>query len=179
MSRLLSFAGASLDAIAAAFKAAIALLLLVMLAINSANILSRSFLGEAYDWVFHWTMLMFVWMTCLGAYVYIRENRDVVVDIIAVRMPLPVRPALAVFADMTGLLFMYMVLSPALKLTAMQTGNMETIALPIYVTSLPLFISALCLVAHFCVHVLLVLTGRLDPYPQSAPHDGLDAGHAK
>ncbi len=179
MSRLLSFVGACLDAIAAAFKAAIALLLLVMLAINSANILSRSFLGEAYDWVFHWTMLMFVWMTCLGVYVYIRENRDVVVDIIAVRMPLPVRRALAVFADMTGLLFMYMVLSPALKLTAMQTGHMETIALPIYVTSLPLFISALCLVVHFCVHALLVLTGRFDPYPQSAPHDGLDAGHAK
>ncbi len=179
MTRLFSVTGAGLDAIAAVFKAAIALLLLVMLAMNMVNILSRSFLGDAFDWVYHWTMLMFVWMTCLGVYVYMRENRDVVVDLVAARMPLPVRRGLAIFADMTGLLFMYMILSPAQELMAMQTGHMETVALPIYVNSLPLFLSAACLVVHFCLHALHVLTGEINPYPRTPPGDLLEAGQSK
>lgn len=179
MGRTLSLAGAVLDATAVVFKAAIAFLLLVMLAINFANIFSRSLLGHAYDWVFHWTMLMFVWMIFLGVYVYMRENRDVVVDLIAARMPLSIRRLLAVFADMTGLLFMYMVLSPALELTSMQTGHMETIALPIYVYSLPLFVSALCLVVHFSLHALHVLTGEVIPYPRATPRDLLESGQSK
>ncbi|MEJ8475077.1 TRAP transporter small permease [Roseibium algae] len=179
MRRVLSLAGTGLDAVAVVFKAAIALLLLVMLTINIINIISRSLLNDAYDWVFHWTMLMFIWMICLGVYVYMRENRDVVVDLIAARMPMPIRRALAIFADMTGLLFMYMVLSPALELTAMQTGHMETIALPIYVSSLPLFTSAMFLVMHFSLHALNVLTGEIIPYPRTTPRDLLEAGQSQ
>ncbi|RPE72158.1 TRAP-type C4-dicarboxylate transport system permease small subunit [Pacificibacter maritimus] len=179
MKSTFSVLGTSLDAIAAAFKAAIALLLLIMLAINAFNIASRSIIGEAYDGVFHWTMLMFIWATCLGVFVYMRENRDVVVDLIAARMPLPIRKVLGVFADMIGVLFMYMVLSPAIELIGLQTGHMETIALPIYVNSLPLFLSALCLVAHFALHALQVLTGDIEPFPKSDPLEHLDKGAAK
>lgn len=171
MSEILSKTGATLDAIAAVFKAAIALLLLVMLAINAVNIIFRSFLGGAFDWVFHWTILMFVWMVCLGFFVYVRANRDVVVDLIATRLPLIIRQALAIAADVIGLVFMYMVLSPATQLFAMQTGNMESIALPIYVGSLPLFLSAACLSIHFALHALLVATGEVIPFNSAHSRD--------
>jgi len=125
MPKVLSKIGAILDAIAAAFQAAIALILLVMLGINTLNIIFRSFLGGAFDWVFPWTILLFVWMVCLGFYIYIRGNRDVVVDLIASRLPSPMRRILAIAADIIGFVFMYMVLSPATPLIAMQAGGMD------------------------------------------------------
>ena len=174
MSAALALVGVALDAIAAVFRAAIALLLLAMLSINTVNLVSRSFFGEAFDWVFHWTILMFVWMVCLGFYVYVRANRDVVVDLIASRLPALARRTLAVAADMIGLVFMYMVLSPASQLIAMQTGNMESIALPIYFQTLPLVFSATCLGVHFSLHALLVLTGEIDPFNTAVPHAAID-----
>jgi TRAP-type C4-dicarboxylate transport system permease small subunit len=171
VSAILSIFEAVLDAVAAVFQAAIALLLLAMLTINAVNIVSRSFLGGAIDWVFHWTILMFVWMVCLGFYVYIRANRDVVVDLITSRLSALARRAIAIAADMIGLLFMFMVLSPATQLIALQTGYMESIALPIYVSSLPLFFSAVLLVVHFTVHALLVATGEIDPFRSKPTHN--------
>ncbi len=179
MISVLSKIGAGLDAIAVVFRAAIALLSLAMLTINMVNIVFRSFLGGAFDWVFHWTILMFVWMVCLGFYVYMRGNRDVVVDLIASRMPAPIRRLLAIAADIIGIVFMYMVLSPAMTLIGMQTGGMESISLPIYVGSLPLFISAACLTVHFALHGVLVAMGEIDPFVATEPHDILDAGQPR
>lgn len=176
MPKALSKIGAMLDAIAVAFQAAIALILLVMLGINTLNIICRSFFGGAFDWVFHWTILMFVWMVCLGFYVYLRTNQDVVVDLIASRLPMPMRRLLAIAADIVGLMFMYMVLSPATTLVAMQTGGMESIDLPIYVGSLPLFLSAACLTVHFALHAILVATGEIDPFVSAGPQNDLETG---
>ena len=164
MSAALTAIGAFLDAVAKLFRAAIALLLAAILIINAANIFSRSLFGVAFDWVFHWTILMFVWLVCLGFYAYLQAGRDVVVELIAKRTPMAVRRALAVAADLVGLVFMYMILSPAVAFLSLQTGNMETIALPIWVRSLPLFITAVFLTLHFVVHALQVIIGDVEPF---------------
>lgn len=174
MTTALRAAEVVLDAIATLFRAAIALLLLAMLTINAVNIFRRSFLGGAFDWVFHWTILMFVWLVCLGFYVYMRANRDVVVDLIASRLPSILRRTLAILADLVGLCFMYMVLAPAAAFLALQAGNMETIALPIWVRSLPLFIAAACLTVHFTVHAIQVATGDVDPF--AGPDENVGPG---
>ena len=147
-----------------------------MLMINAANILWRSLFGVAFDWVFHWTILMFVWLVCLGFYAYLRAGRDVVVDLLATRVPSLFRRGLAVAADLIGLVFMFMILSPAVEFLSLQTGNMETIALPIWVRSLPLFITAVFLTLHFVVHALQVIIGDVDPFAHSQHHANEEVG---
>ncbi len=176
MALALRAVGTVLDAIAAVFHAAIALLLFAMLTINAINIVSRSFLGHAIDWVFHWSILMFAWMACLGFYVYIRRNRDVVVELISGRLPPMLRRLLAIAADGIGLIFMFMILSPAAGFLALQVGNMEAIPLPIWVQSVPLFVTAAGLTAHFAVHALQVATGAINPVEASRAQDARDGG---
>lgn len=167
----------ALDAIAAWFRAAIAFLLGAMLLINAANIVSRSVFGHSVDWVFHYTILMFVWMVCLGFYAYTRDKRDVVVDVIARRLPRPMRRGLGILANAVGLAFVYMILSPAQQFLAMQTGNMESIALPIWVRSLPLFISAALLACHFLVELLNILLFGADAFEeQTRPETVIEKG---
>src|SRR5690554_6810329 len=57
-------------------------LLLLMLAINLANILSRLFFDLGIIWVFPWTEVLFVWMIFLGFFVIYRRGQDISVDIL-------------------------------------------------------------------------------------------------
>ena len=157
-----------LDALASLFRGLAAFCLAVMLAINALNISWRGLTNHAFDWVFPWTMLLFVWMLFFGFYAYTRGKRDVVVDLVVARMPPAVARLLVILADLIGVAFMAIILSAAPALIDLQLGQMETIALPIYVRSVPLFVSAALVLLHFAVHAYSVLTGRIVPFPRAA-----------
>lgn len=157
-----------LDLMAVLLRTAIAIILGVMLAINAVNIAWRSLAGHAFDWVFPWTVLLFVWMLFLGLYVYMREQRDVVVDVIVARLPAPLRTAIAIAGDVIAIVVMALIIKAAPDLIKLQLGNMEAIDMPIYVRSLPLFASAGLLVLHFGSHAIALLSGAQKAFPHDS-----------
>lgn len=165
-----------LDVMASAFRVAITAMLGLMLAVNAVNIVWRALTDHAFDWVFPWTMLLFVWMLFLGLYVYMRERRDVVVDIIAANLPALPRIAVAVTSDVIAILVMLLILKAAPGIIRLQLGRMEAIDLPIYVRSIPLFASAALLILHFGAHAIGLLTGSEKAFPRHKPTTFVEEG---
>ncbi|MER5172402.1 TRAP transporter small permease subunit [Thioclava sp. GXIMD2076] len=161
-----------LDAIAMVFGVICAVILAVMVGLNLYNVLSRSFLGVAYGWIFNWTMLLFVWMLLLGLFVYIRLRHDVVVDIVMTRLPRPVRKLGGLLVCVIGMLTMAAILRGAPELLKLQSKPMEAIALPIYVRSGPLFISSILVFAHFALDFLRILTGQGEAFARNDTVEG-------
>lgn len=156
-----------LDRISYVFKLLIAFALAIMVLLNLYNILSRSLLGQAYGWIFDWTMLLFVWMLLLGLYVYMRDRRDVVVDIFVSRLPALPRRIAGLFACAVSIAVMVSILNGAPKLLALQDAPMETIPLPMYLRSAPLFVSAALLLVHFALDFLCIACGWRNAFPRT------------
>ncbi|MEQ3748827.1 MAG: TRAP transporter small permease subunit [Celeribacter sp.] len=148
-----------LDGVSVGFKVAITLCLAVMVALNLFNVISRSVLGVAYGWIFSWTMLLFVWMLLLGLFVFIRDRRDVVVDVFMTRLPGMPRRVAGLFACAVGIAVMLAILRGAPTLLSLQTAPMDSIDLPIYVRSLPLFVSAVLVLLHFLLDFVAIACG--------------------
>lgn len=161
-----------LDLVAGVFKILATICLLVMVSINMVNILWRGAFDHAFGWVFSWTMLLFVWMLLLGFYVYVRTGRDVVVDIFMTRLPHPLRIGFGILSALIGVLVMLAVLRGAPDLLKLQTADMDTIALPIWVGTAPLFVSCALVLAHFLNQIVAILSGRYEPFQRSAPTSG-------
>lgn len=159
-----------LDGIAQLFKVLASLCLAVMVGLNMFNVISRSVFGVAYGWIFSWTLLLFVWMLLLGLFVYVRQRRDVVVDIFMTRLPGLPRRVAALFACLVGAAVMVAILRGAPTLLSMQGAKMDGIDLPIYVRSMPLFVSAALVLAHFVLDFLSIAVGARPAFPrQSEP----------
>lgn len=148
-----------LDAVAWLFKVLAVLILAIMVGLNLFNIFCRSFLDHAYGWVFDWTMLMFIWMLLLGLYAYMRERRDVVVDIFMSRLPGIPRRLAGLFACAVGMAVMAAILKGAPSLLVLQTAPMDTIDLPIYARSALLFVSAGLILVHFALDFICIAFG--------------------
>lgn len=155
-----------LDVMASVFRFVITAMLGVMLAINAVNIVWRGLTDHAFDWIFPWTMLLFVWMLFLGLYVYMRERRDVIVDVIAANLPSALRLVVALASDAIAIIVMALILKAAPGIIKLQLGQMEAIELPIYVRGLPLFVSAALLILHFGSHAIGLLTGTEKAFPR-------------
>ncbi|ATI41147.1 hypothetical protein CBW24_03435 [Pacificitalea manganoxidans] len=156
-----------LDGVSFAFKIAITLCLAVMVALNLFNVISRSVLGVAYGWIFSWTMLLFVWMLLLGLFVFIRDRRDVVVDVFMTRLPGMPRRIAGLFACGVGVAVMLAILRGAPTLLKLQTAPMDSIDLPIYVRSMPLFISAVLVLLHFLLDFVAIAFGWSQAFPRT------------
>ncbi|SOH93933.1 TRAP-type C4-dicarboxylate transport system, small permease component [Monaibacterium marinum] len=155
-----------LDGIAFVFKVAISACLAVMVVLNLYNVISRSVFGVAYGWIFSWTMLIFAWMLLLGLYVFIRHRRDVVVDIFMARLPAMLRRVAGLFTCVVGIAVMLAILRGAPALLQLQTAMMDTIDLPIYVRSLPLFIAAALILLHFTLDFICIACGWVEAFPR-------------
>ena len=153
-----------LDLAALLFKWLATGCLAVMVAINSFNIVWRGIFDHAFGWVFGWTLLLFVWMLLLGFFAYVRDRRDVQVDIFMTRLPRPARKVMGIFAALVGALVMVAILRAAPQLLALQTARMDTIDLPIYARSAPLFVSAALVLVHFLNLIVSILRGREAPF---------------
>lgn len=157
---------AALDGIAQLFKVLATLCLAVMVGLNLFNVISRSAFGVAYGWIFSWTLLLFVWMLLLGLFVYVRQRRDVVVDIFVTRLPTLPRRIAALFACAVGATVMLAILRGAPPLLSMQSAKMDGIDLPIYLRSMPLFVSAGLVLVHFVLDFISIATGARPAFPK-------------
>lgn len=153
-----------LDFVARVFRILATACLATMVAINLVNVIWRGVFDDAFGWIFGWTMLLFVWMLLLGFFVYIRTGRDVEVDIFMTRLPRGGRRFMGLFTATIGVLVMLAILRGAPALLALQTARMDTIALPIWVRTAPLFVSAMLVLLHFLNQIVAIMTGRHEPF---------------
>lgn len=156
-----------LDIIASLFKGLATLCLAVMVALNMFNITLRAVFGEAFGWIFSWTLLLFMWMLLLGFFVYMRGRRDVVVDIFMKRLPPFGSKIAGLFACLMGMAVMAAILRAAPTLIALQTAPMDGTGLPIWSQSLPLFVSAVLVFLHFLLSFIDIATGRTEAFPRT------------
>ncbi|AQZ49424.1 TRAP transporter small permease [Martelella mediterranea] len=155
-----------LDAIASLFKGLATLCLAVMVALNLFNVAFRAVFDHAFGWIFSWTLLLFIWMLLLGFFVYMRNRRDVVVDIFMSRLPPVGRRIGGMFACLVGMAVMAAILRGAPALISLQRAPMDGTGLPIWTQSLPLFVSAALVFAHFLLSFIEIATGRAEAFPR-------------
>ena len=67
----------ALDGIAALFEAVCIALLAAMLAINAVNIVARGGFDQSLNWVWPWTMVLFLYWVMLAFYPLYRRRKDV------------------------------------------------------------------------------------------------------
>lgn len=118
------------------------LILAAMLVANAVNITWRAVFGTAFNPVFPWTVLGFVWLTFIGFYIFVHDRRDVVVDLLTARLPVPLRRAAAFLAIAVVVAMLIIVLTTAPRLIASQGDRLNMVGLPRFSLGVPLFVSS-------------------------------------
>jgi TRAP-type C4-dicarboxylate transport system permease small subunit len=112
----------------------------LMIVLNIIQVFFRYVLNAAFVWVFPVTMLLFIWMTFLGAFVVYRRKKDIVVSFIVNLFPGLGRAIFTLATNILILLFLLLILLEAPKLISQQTSIMQVVPLPRYFQAIPLFI---------------------------------------
>ncbi|SDU42968.1 TRAP transporter small permease [Stappia sp. ES.058] len=152
-------------------------LLLVIIAANAVNIFYRFAFGKAFNAVYPWTIVIFTWVVFLGFYVYVYDKKDVAVDGIIKRLPVPLQKAVAIFVTALMLFILGLILWTAPELISIQFNPMDMVGLPYYTLALPLFASAILISITVTLRLWQVLTDEKPPYAREPLHEtetGLD-----
>ncbi|EPX85224.1 TRAP transporter small permease [Salipiger mucosus] len=124
------------------FVACANIILALMLVSNAVNIGWRALVGTAFNPVFPWTVVGFVWLTFLGFYVFVHDRGDVAVDLVTSRLPRVLQRAAGVLAVGVTLTMLVIILATAPRLISSQSDAMDMIGIPRFALGIPLFVSA-------------------------------------
>lgn len=133
-------------------------LLMVMLAINLANILSRLFLNTGIIWVFPWTGVLFVWMIFLGFFVIYRRGQDITIDILVRQFGPGTQAVLRIMVDLIVIGLFALILYQAWTLVPRQVGRIDLVGIQRYWLSIPFFVSCVLIIAQFVLDILRALS---------------------
>lgn len=126
----------------------------LMIVLNIIQVFFRYVLNAAFVWVFPVTMLLFIWMTFLGAFVVYRRKKDIVVSFIVNLFPGPGRRVIGLTTNILILLFLALILLEAPKLIAHQTSIMQVVPLPRYFQAIPLFIGLAGIMLEYLIQTI-------------------------
>ena len=87
----------------------------LMIVLNIIQVFFRYVLNAAFVWVFPVTMLLFIWMTFLGAFVVYRRKKDIVVSFILNLFPGSGRRLIVLATNILILLFLILILLRSLQ----------------------------------------------------------------
>ncbi|MFN3936149.1 MAG: TRAP transporter small permease [Gemmobacter sp.] len=154
-----------------AFLAAANGLMILMLAINLANILSRLLFDKGIIWVFPLTAVLFVWTIFLGFYVIYRRGSDITIDILTRRLPPRLAAAIAALVAALSIGLMALILWQAQVLVPRQVGRIDMVGIQRYWLAAPLWASCALILLEFVLRlrqaILDFLSGtHPDPEPQ-------------
>ena len=135
----------------------------IMLASNALNILSRAVFDKAIDWVFPYSMVLFVWLVFIGFYVFVRKGRSISVDFVLNRLTGLPHKILRLFINIAVLIVLGVILSAVPKSLHEQVGELEMVGIQRYWLTVPLFLSC----ALICLHAV-VDSARLLVSPSSS-----------
>lgn len=138
--------------------------LIIMLAINLANILQRGLLDKGIPWVFAWSGVLFVWMTFFGFFVIYRRKKDITVDFVIDRLGVNGRNASRLLVNLIVMTLMTVMLAQAPRIIASQVGVIQMVGLERYSMSVPLFVSCALIFLNFALDtVRLFRPDRVPP----------------
>ena len=142
-------------------------LLLVMLAINLVNIVSRLIWDSGIIWVFPWTSVLFVWVIFLAFFVIFRRSQDIVIDVMTRKLPVRLASASAVLVAVLVIALMALVLAQAPTLIPRQVGRIDMVGIQRYWLSAPFWGSCLLIMVQCVLNLRLAVIGVIDG---SDPH---------
>ena len=153
------------------------LCLVIILAINTANITSRFVFDRGIIWVFPWTTVLFVWMVFLGFFVLYRQNSDIAVDLLHRNLPERLRNGVSILTNLIIMALMAVILIQAPTLLPRQMGNMDYVGLQRYWLAVPFYASCGLILLEFLrdtAERLLTGQSRRDKPAESAATRGTE-----
>ena len=126
----------------------------LMIVLNIIQVFFRYVLNAAFVWVFPVTMLLFIWMTFLGAFVVYRRKKDIVVSFILNLFPGSGRRLIVLATNILILLFLILILLEAPKLIGQQKSIMQVVPLPRYFQAIPLFIGLAGILLEYLIQTV-------------------------
>jgi len=126
----------------------------VMITINAIQIFFRYVLNMAFVWVFPVTMLLFIWMTFLGAFVVYRRKKDIIVRFLVNMIPSGGQNILLLITNILIMLLLIWILSEATTIFQRQASIMQIIPLPRYTKAVPLFIGVAGIFLEYLVETV-------------------------
>jgi TRAP-type transport system small permease protein len=145
--------------------------LAIMLTINILNVAKRAIFDVSIQWVFGWSVVLFVWMTFLGFFVVYRKKKDITVDFIIDRLGEKAQFASRILVNIIVIALMIIMLVHAPKIMASQVGEIEMVGLERYTMSVPLFISCALILLNFVVDSAHAFRGNGAARPDSGDGD--------
>jgi len=143
------------------------LCLAIMAAVNMIQIFLRYLFNYTFIWVHPVTMLLFIWMTFLGAFVVYHRKKDIVVTFIVNLLPDTFRKAVEVLTIFLVLFLIAIILAQAPALIRQQSSTMQIIPLPRYVQVIPLLIGLLGIFLDSTMDLMSALSRLRSPLRQS------------
>jgi TRAP-type C4-dicarboxylate transport system permease small subunit len=122
--------------------------------INIVQIIFRYLFSDEFVWIFPLTMLLFIWMTFLGAFVVYRRKKVIIVSFFVDRFPKGGQNILLVITNILAMAFLIGVLGEIPKILQLQAGVMEVISLPRYVKAIPLFMATTGIFLNYFVDTI-------------------------
>ncbi|QKV17052.1 TRAP transporter small permease subunit [Oricola thermophila] len=138
-----------LDGAERVFLAGANALLMIMLAINIANILSRFVWDKGIIWVFPWTGVLFVWAIFLAFFVMFRKGQDIAIDALTRSFAPAVRAWTDIVISILSIGLLVIILAQVPTLLPKQVGKLDLVGLQRYWLSVPFFVSCLLIALHY------------------------------
>ncbi len=154
-----------LSKISAGFELTAALILTVMLGINAANIFLRSLFGNALDWVWPWTMFLFVVWVLIAFFPLYHLKKDVSIYFVLRDHHPKLQRALGVLAYTMISAAMLIILITGPSRLESARGIIEIVNLPRVALVIPLLLSASLIFVDAVVNLLLIATGKTEYVP--------------
>lgn len=137
-------------------------LLLVILAINLVNILSRLAFDIGIIWVFPWTQVLFVWMVFLAFFVIYRRGTDITVDFVVNLLPVPLRRAIRVVVNVLVIGLLALILAQVPTLLPRQVGRLDLVGIQRYWLAVPFYLACVLVLLQFVLDLARTLSSRPD-----------------
>ena len=124
----------------------------LMVVMNTLAIALRALFGMSFMWIAPVTLIMFSWLTFLGAAVLFYEKEYIVVDFFVQHFTAPIKRLLAVAINLVMMVFIGVLMYETVSVIIMQTHKMEIVPLPTFIISFPILIGG--------VTILMVLISQ-------------------
>lgn len=158
--RLLGRIDALLGVLCRAVEGFNAVLLATMLGINAINIVVRGVADDALDWVWPWTMTLFVWWVLLALFPLYRLRKDVSIYFLLRHSRPRFERVLGTFVHLVILVAMAVLVYMGPERLASARGTIEIVGLPRWWLVVPLIFSASLVALDALVNIVAIGTGE-------------------
>ena len=128
-----------------------------MIIMNAVQVFFRYVFNMASVYVYPITMLLFIWITFIGAYVIYRRKKDIVVSFIIYLFPPAWRRYLHLLTNILTIILLVFILAECPMILDSQGELMEVIPLPRYTQALPMFFGLGCILLQYLLDTVRLI----------------------